>query len=107
MTIHEIKKKALELGVNYAYGSFNSNDNVNLPFLTGRIDNDSNFSADNKVYYKNHNFILELTTQKKDISLEQKIEEKIIHDIYYEKSESDNPDENIYTVMYSFEIEEG
>lgn len=107
MTINEIMQRALKSGFNYAYGSFDSNDNVNPPFLTGRIDNDSNFSADNKVYYKSHNFILELTTQRKNISLERKVEENIIYDAYYEKNEVDNPDENIYTVMYSFQIKEG
>lgn len=106
MTIKEIKGRALKAGFNYAYGSFDSSDNANPPFLTGRIDNDNSFSADNHVYYKNSNFILELTTEHKDISLEHKVEEDLIFDVYYEKIGMDNPDENIYTVIYSFQIKE-
>lgn len=104
MTLSEIDKECKKLGLNYAYGSFDSP--TNPPHLIGRIVETDNFSADNKVWYKQPTFRLELTTLKKDLELQKKIEDNLLKDIYWNKTEQEIMNEGVYNTSYFFNIKE-
>ena len=48
--------------------------------------------------------MLELTTTKKDLDLENKVEDEILYDIVWSKEETNIDDEGVYNVSYFFEI---
>ncbi|OLR63357.1 hypothetical protein, partial [Peptoniphilus porci] len=64
------------------------------------------FGADGVVFYKSTQIDLELYTDKKDLKLEEKIEETLDREkIYYEKSEVWIESERLYEVLYEFTME--
>jgi hypothetical protein len=102
MTLTELKTRAENAGFKYAYGRFE--EDVNPPHLIAhKIDSD-NFGADNIVYYKENNIQLELTTLKKDLELENKIETEILYDVFWDNEETYIEEEKVYNVSYFFEI---
>ena len=104
MTLETLKEKCEAEGFKYAFGKFTKS--INPPHIIVTIINSNNFGADNKVYYKSLNGRLELTTLKKDLSLQKKIEENILSEIYWEKEEGIIADEEVYNTSYFFELEE-
>ena len=104
MKLSELDDLCKSLNILYAYGSFT--EPISPPHLIGTIVDTDNFSADNKVYYKNCNFRLELTTTKKDLNLEKKIETELLKDVYWNKTENRIEDEGVYNISYFFNIEE-
>lgn len=102
MTLTELKTLCESKNLNYSFGSFS--ETTNPPHLIGHIIDSINFGADNVVYSKNNNFMLQLTTNKKDLNLERKIEDEILKSVYWEKREADDADEAIYMVSYFFDI---
>lgn len=102
MNLEELKKRCENAGFKYAYGRFE--ETVNPPHLIATSPNSNNFNADNKVYLKVNSIMLELTTTKKDLDLENEIEEKILYDIVWSKVETNIDDEGVYNVSYFFEI---
>lgn len=71
------------------------------PYLIYFTEDTSNFGADNKVYYKIDNWVIELYTNKKDINLETRLE-VLLEDaeLYYEKYEAYIDTEKMYQVRY-------
>ena len=66
----------------------------------------NHFSADGKVYLKITEVHIELYTDCKDLSAEQKVEAVLDKQgIFYEKSEVWIESEKLYEVLYSFEME--
>lgn len=102
MTLEELKNRAETSGFKYAYNNFKK-DTVPPHLIVHCIDTD-NFGADNKIYFVNTNIQLELTTIKKDLVLENKIETEILHDIYWEKQETYIESEKVYNVSYFFNL---
>ena len=74
----ELKNRAEENGFKYAYGRFE--EEVAPPHLIATSPESDNFVADNKVYLKINRIMLELTTTKKDLELENIIENNILYD---------------------------
>lgn len=92
--------KTLDIPV--AYDHFDSNKNVNPPFLAYREISPDTFKADGITYYRPYEFEIELVTEKKDVALEKTIEElltnnKIPYDV---ESEIWDEDERIYHNFY-------
>lgn len=90
------------LNVPVAYNHFNSNKDINPPFIVYRMASPQTFKADSVTYYRPNNFEIELVTEKKDIELEQSIEDlltnnKIPYDIIDEVWDED---ERIYHNFY-------
>nr|DAF86655.1 MAG TPA: hypothetical protein [Myoviridae sp. ctXho31] len=100
--LEELKNRAIESGFKYAYGRFE--EEVTPPHLIVTSPESDNFSADDKVFLKVNSLILELTTIKKDLEIENKIEENILYDVVWSKEETNIDDENVYNVSYFFEI---
>ncbi len=93
-------------GIPYAYDHFAEGESPDPPFICYLVPNSDNFAADGKVYYKINEIHIELYTDCKDLSAEQKLEAVLDeHDLFYEKSETWIEAEKLYEVLYSFEVE--
>lgn len=91
-----------ELNIPVAYNHFNVEQNVTPPFVVYRESSTETFKADGKVYYRPTSFEIELITEKKDIVLEQTIEELLTkNNIPYDiTDEVWDEDEKIYHNFY-------
>ena len=103
-------KKLIEImnkiGLPFAYDHFAEGESPDPPFICYLTPNSDNFAADGKVYYKINEIHIELYTDCKDLSAEQKLEDVLdAYDIYYEKSETWIESEKLYEVLYTFEME--
>lgn len=92
--------KTLDIPV--AYNHFESNKQINPPFVVYRETAPDTFKADDKTYYRPYNFEIEVITIKKDMVLQDKIE-KLLDDnnIPYDMSDEVwDEDEKIYHNFY-------
>ena len=95
-----------QIGLPFAYDHFAEGESPDPPFICYLIPNSDNFSADGRVYYKINEIHIELYTDFKDLSAEQKVEAVLDeHSIFYEKTEVWVESENLYEVLYTFEME--
>lgn len=103
MSLEELKIRCEKQGFQYAYGTFK--EPVEPPHLVAISTQTSNFMADNKVYKKSEQIKLDYTYIDKDLEMQNKIEDEILSDIAWEKSdETYLSDEKIWQVSYFFEI---
>ena len=70
--MNELKAMLEQLGYPVAYDHFNTE--TSTPFIVFRRYTSNNFFADGKVYKKINHFYVELYTNKKDIELENALE---------------------------------
>lgn len=95
-----------EMGIPFAYDHFAEGESPEPPFICYLLPQSDHFSADGKVYYKISGVHIELYTDIKDLSVEQKVEAVLdTHGIFYEKSEVWIESEKLYEVLYTFEME--
>jgi len=95
-----------ETGIPFAYDHFAEGESPEPPFICYLLPQSDNFSADGKVYYKISGVNIELYTDMKDLSAEQKIEAVLDkHGIFYDKTEVWIESEKLYEVLYTFEME--
>lgn len=85
-----------------AYDHFDNNKNLKPPFMAYREQPKDTFKADNKTYIGFNNFEIEVVTDKKDIVLEESIEELLTNnDIPFDKSDEVwDEKEKIYHIFY-------
>ena len=103
MTLEELKQRCENLGFQYTYGVFKNP--VEPPHLLAFSADTDNFGADNKVYYKKTPIQLDYTYIDKNIDEQNKIENDILKDIYWNKSdETYLSDEKVWQVSYFFEL---
>lgn len=103
MTLEELKNRCEEQGIKYAYGQFKKP--TEPPHLVAICVATNNFSADNKVYKKDNPIKMDYTFLDKDLEIENKIENEILGDISWEKTdETYLPDEECWQVSYFFSI---
>ena len=94
-----------ETGIPFAYDHFAEGESPDPPFICYLLPQSDNFSADGKVYLKVSSVNIELYTDSKDLSVEQKLEAVLdTHGIFYDKTEVWIESEKLYEVLYSFEI---
>lgn len=95
-----------ETGIPFAYDHFAEGESPEPPFICYLLPGSDNFAADGKVYYKINEVRIELYTDTKDLSVEQKLEDVLdSHEIFYEKSETWIDSEKLYEVLYQFKME--
>lgn len=95
-----------EIALPFAYDHFAEGEVVDPPFICYLLPQSNNFSADGKVYFKANEVHIELYTDSKDLSVEQKVEAVLDeHGIFYDKSEVWIESEKLYEVLYIFETE--
>lgn len=103
MTLEELKTRCTNAGFKYAYGVFKKP--TDPPHLIAICRASNNFMADNKVYKKNIPVQLDYTYLTKNIEMQNKIEDEILSDIAWNKSEEAYlSDEEVWQVSYFFEI---
>ena len=85
-----------------AYRQFEEDAAPALPFIVYYEDSTDNFKADNKVYQKRRNIVVELYSQEKDVTSEELIE-KLFDDneIPWDKIEEYIDSEHMYMVSYN------
>lgn len=103
MTLKELKEKCESQGFKYAYGIFKQP--VEPPHLVAFTSDTDNFMADNKVYFKKTPINLDYTFIDKNIEEQNKIENEILSDIAWNKTEETYlKDDGVFQVSYFFEI---
>ena len=95
-----------EADIPFAYDHFAEGESPDPPFICYFFPGSNNFSADGKVYFKANEVHIELYTDFKDLTVEQKLEAVLDeHGIFYNKSETWIESEKLYEVLYIFETE--
>lgn len=103
MTLEELKIKCESQGFQYAYGIFKTP--TEPPHIVAICRDSNNFMADNKVYKKKTPIQLDYTYIDKDVEKQNKIEDIILCDVTWNKTEETYlSDEKIWQVSYFFEI---
>lgn len=103
MTLEELKKRCKEQGFKYAYGLFKKP--TEPPHLVAITRDTDNFMADNVTYYAKTPIQLNYTYLEKNLEEQQKIENNILYDVAWNKTEETYlEDEQVWQVSYFFEI---
>lgn len=103
MTLQELKQRCQKAQIKYVYGRFKRA--TEPPHLVAISTGTDNFMADDKVYLKKIPIQLDYTYLTKDIDMQNKIENEILGDIAWNKSdETYLTDEEVWQVSYFFEI---
>lgn len=103
MTLEELKTRCENAGFKYAYGRFKKT--IEPPHLVAIIADTNNFMADNLVYLKDMPIQLDYTYIDKNIDEQNLIENTILGDLAWNKTEETYlEDEQVWQVSYFFEI---
>lgn len=103
MTLEELKARCKNAGFKYAYGQFKKS--TEPPHLIAICRGTDNFIADNKVYLKDMSIQLDYTYINKNIEEQNKLEDTVLGDIAWNKTEETYlSDEKVWQVSYFFEI---
>ena len=101
--MEELVKIIEEMGIPFAYDHFAEGESPAPPFLCYLLPGSDNFAADGRVYYKMSEVRIELYTDFKDVSLEEKVTAVLdSHGIFYEQSEVWIEEEKLYEVTFEF-----
>lgn len=102
----EMKSILQEIGLPFAYSHFAPGEAVDPPFLCWLTDDSDNFAADGIVYHRAAVIHLELYTDRKDPTEEERVQSVLdAHEIFWERSEVWIGEERLYEVLYIFELE--
>ena len=94
-----------EMGIPYAYDHFAKGESPSPPFICYLLPGSNNFAADGKVYHKINRVRIELYTDFKDPSIEEKVTAVLDkHGIFYDQTEVWIESEKLYEVIFSFGI---
>ena len=107
MNIKGLKTVLDSTGLPVVYHSFKSAglEVKPPPYIIFILKNSDNTGADNKVYYKQNYYNVELYTNKKDINTEQKLEDAFDKaSIFYDKTESYIDEEKMFDILYEILI---
>ena len=106
MTHSDLMSILKETGIPFAYDHFAEGESPSPPFICFLLPGSDNFSADGEVFYKVSEVRVELYTDEKKTDLENTVETIFDnHDIFYDKSETWIPEEKLYEILYSFEVD--
>ena len=99
----ELVKIMEQMGIPFAYDHYAEGESPAPPFLCYLLQGRDNFAADGRVYYKMSEVRIELYTDFKDVSLEEKVTAVLDnHGIFYEQSEVWIEEEKLYEVAFEF-----
>lgn len=95
-----------ETGLPVAYDHFAEGESPEPPFLLFLYPKSNNFSADGVAFKKINQLNVELYTDFKDPTIEEKLETVLdSHGFFYNKTETWIKTEKLYEVLYNFEME--
>lgn len=95
-----------QLGIPVAYHHFVNRTTPTIPYLVYYSEGSEKILADNKIHWKTLDIVVELYNTKKDLKLEEKLE-NILDEmkLIYDKTETYISDEDIYMISYDFKLE--
>ena len=94
-----------EIGLPFAYDHFAEGESPKPPFICYLLPGSNNFAADGKVYFHINEVRIELYTDKKDLSVENKVTAVLDgHGIFYNRSEVWIASEKLYEVIFQMEV---
>lgn len=103
MTLEELKQRCEKQGFKYAYGKFETN--TEPPHLVAITTDTNNTMADNRTYYTHTPIKLDYTYITKNLEEQNKIEQEILGDLAWNKTEETYlQNEDVWQVSYFFEI---
>ena len=103
MTLKELQKLCIDNGFKCIYG--NLKEVISLPYLVITSEESTNFSADDKAFFTKTPVELEYTYKDKNLNDQNKIENNILKDFSWRKSdETYLSNERVWQVSYFFEI---
>lgn len=95
-----------ETGLPFAYDHFAEGESPEPPFLCYLLPGSGNFAADGKVYHRINEVRIELYTDSKDLSAEEKVAAVLDrHGCFYNQTETWIDSEKLYEVLFRFEME--
>lgn len=86
------------------YSHYDFDRAVKPPHLMSTEVDTDNFIADNIVYFEKCNARLELTTDIRDRTLDQRVEKEILYDVVWRKIITYIQSERVWNISYFFEI---
>lgn len=103
MTLEELKTRCENAGFKYAYGKFEKA--TEPPHLVAITVDTDNFMADNKTYYTQTPIQLDYTYIDKNLEEQSKIENEILSDVAWNKTEETYlENQKVWQVSYFFKI---
>lgn len=94
-----------EIGIPFAYDHFAEGESPEPPFICYLVPSSDNFAADGKVYYRISGVRIELYTDFKNTSIEEKVTAVLdSHGIFYTQNEVWIEEEKLYEVAFEFEM---
>ncbi len=103
MTLADLKERCEAQGFDYAYGTFK--ETPEPPYIVTTTADSQVFHADDVVFYKKNMINLNYIYKNKNQAEIDKIENTILADITWQKSdESYLPGEEVWQITYFFEI---
>ena len=101
--MEELLEIIKEMDIPFAYDHFAEGESPDPPFICYLLPGTDNFAADGRVYLKVNEVNIELYTDFKDLSVEQKVEAVLdSHGIFYARNEVWIEDEKLYEVAFEF-----
>lgn len=103
MSERELYEMLKTLGLPVAYDHFVEapGASVQPPFILYKIDSTTNFKADDRTFSKSHQYIIDLVTDKKDVDLEETLEDLLDQNyLPYDKEEDYIESEKIFQIRY-------
>ena len=106
MTLNELHKLLKKVNIPVVYGDFeDENNKPKPPYMTHRRDTDGAVHADDKVYAKIPHIILTLYQKKRNLKLEETVENLLTeNNLVYETAEDYNYSEKLIETDYEFYI---
>ncbi len=103
--MEELVQIIKEMNIPFAYDHFAEGESPDPPFICYLLPGSDNFAADGKAFYKISEVRIELYTDFKDPSLEERVTTVLDeHGIFYATDEVWIEDEKLYEVTFEFEI---
>lgn len=103
MTLEELKTRCENASFKYVYGKFEKA--TEPPHLVAITVDTDNFMADNKTYYTQTPIQLDYTYIDKNLEEQSKIENEILSDVAWNKTEETYlENQKVWQVSYFFEI---
>ena len=103
--MEELVQMLQEIGLPFAYDHFAEGESPKPPFLCYLLPGSNNFAADGKVYFHINEVRIELYTDKKDLSVENKVTAVLDRrGFFYNRSEVWIASEKLYEVIFQMEV---
>ena len=104
--LEELEALLKTTGIPVAYHHFESSEAVEPPFICYLTPGSNNFAADGVVYHRISEVSVELYTDQKDLPAEQSVESVLDSaGFFYNKTETWIESEQLYEVIFNFEME--